>query len=171
MSQTSPRCGEYRRARVKVFSASVLSCSPASRTIARSIQSWLPYVNALSAHRSPRTTARDAACLILSCPANAIVAVFPSTGSRMWFSRYLSASKIHAACMDRKTPNEASAMRSHVLVAVLGFMENPQPRRVVHFVWDAVQPIGQIQISVAGTFALSEGQPANDTDHQRCGQS
>src|SRR5216684_5862691 len=122
MSQTSPRCGEYRRARVKVFSASVLSWSPAFSHIARSIQSWLPYVNALSAHRSPRTTASDAACLILSCSANAIVAVFSSTGSRMWFSRCRSASKIHAACADRKTPNKVSATRSHVLVEVLGFI-------------------------------------------------
>src|SRR6266849_2902254 len=165
MSQTSPRCGEYRRARVKVFSASVLSWSPASS------QSWLPYVNALSAHRSPRTTARDGACLILSCSANALVAVFPSTGSLMWFSRCSSASKIHAACADRKTPNNASATRSRVLVEVLGFIENPQPRRVVRSVWDAEQLLGQIQIPVAGTFALSEGQPAHDADHQRCGQS
>src|SRR5882724_13062211 len=165
MSQTSPRCGEYRRARVKVFSASVLSWSPASS------QSWPPYVNALSAHRSPRTAARDAACLILSCSANAIVAVFPSTGSRMWFSRCRSASKIHAACADRKTPNKVSATRSHVLVEVLGSIENPQPRRVVRSVSDAVQLLGQIQISVARTFALSEGQPAHDADHQRWGQS
>src|SRR5712664_963291 len=124
MSQTSPRCGEYRRARVKVLSASVLSGSPASGHSARSVQNWLPYVNALSAHRSPRTTARDAACLILSCSANAIVAVFPSTGSLMWFSRCRSASKIHAACADRKTPNKVSATRSHVLVEVLGSIEN-----------------------------------------------
>src|SRR6266481_9333692 len=171
MSQTSPRCGEYRRARVKVFSASVLSWSPASSRIARSIQSWLPYVNALSAHRAPRTTARDAACLILSCSANAIVAVCPSTGSRMWFRRCRSASKIHAACADRKTPNKVSATRSHVLVEVLGSIENPQPRRVVRSVSDAVQLFGQIQISVARTFALSEAQPAHDADHQRCGQS
>src|SRR6266852_4345216 len=171
MSQTSPRCGEYRRARVKVFNASVLSCSPASCDIGRSAQSWLPYVNALSAHRSPRTTARDAACLILSCSANAIVAVFPSTGSRMWFSRCRSASKIHAACTDRKTPNNASATRIHVLVEVLGAIEKPQPRRVVRSAWDAVQLLGQIQIYVASTFALSEGQPAHNTDHQRCSQS
>src|SRR5216684_1157497 len=149
MSQTSPRCGEYRRARVKVVRASPLSWSPASSSLARSIQSWLPCVNALSAHRSPRTTARDAACLILCS----------------------SASKIHAACADRKTPNNASATRSRVLVEVLGFIENPQPRRVVRSVWDAEQLLGQIQIPVAGTFALSEGQPAHDADHQRCGQS
>src|ERR1700682_4451502 len=171
MSQMSPRCGEYRRARVKVLSASVLSWSPTSRSAARSIHNCLPYANALSAHRSPRTTARDAACLILSCSANAIVAVFPSTGSLMWFSRCRSASKIHAACADRKTPNNASATRSHVLVEVLGFMENPQRRGVIQSVWDAVQLFGQIQISVASTFALSEGQPAHDADHQRCGQS
>src|ERR1700704_253873 len=167
MSQTSPRCGEYRRARVKVFWASVLSWSPASSHIARSIQSRLPYVNALSAHRSPRTPASDAACLILSCSASAIVAVLPSTGSRMWFSRCRSASKIHAACADRKTPNNVSATRSHVLVEVLGFIENPQPRRVVGSVWDAVQLLGQIQISVTRTLALSEGQPAHDADRQR----
>src|SRR3977135_3491115 len=164
MSQTSPRCGEYRGARVKLSGAFVLSWSPASSHIARSIQSWLPYVNALSAHRSPRTT--DAACLILSCSANAIVAVLPSTGSRMWFSRCRSASKIHAACADRKTPNKVSATRSHVLVEVLGSIEKPQPRRVVRSVSDAVQLLGQIQIPVARTFALSEGQPAHDADHQ-----
>jgi LmbE family N-acetylglucosaminyl deacetylase len=50
-------------------------------------------------------------------------------------------------------------------------MENPQRRRVVRSVWDVVQLLGQIQISVASTFAWSEGQPAHDADHQRCGQS